>query len=226
VFGWGVDDGGTVADGLQAALGSGVEVLNAGQPGYSTVMAAWLFDEAVARYKPDLTIVFVPMHDTNLVLVSDAELLSGGATVGAKLRVALARESRIYEVLRGKLYATAGKPWLLPGEASNEPRVPRVSDQERTEALERMLQAMSGWGGRLAVGYLPFQADIETVSQQARPTRDWMLAFAAGRGAGIVDASRCCRGQPGLVLKDDRGHLSREGNLAVGAWIATQEGVR
>ena len=54
VFGWGVDDGQTVADGLAAAL-PGVEVLNAGQPGYSTVQAARLL-EVVAAWRPEASL--------------------------------------------------------------------------------------------------------------------------------------------------------------------------
>ncbi len=104
VFGWGVDDGGTVADGVQAVLGADYEVLNAGQPGYSTTMMAWLYGEVVNAYQPDLTIVFIPMHDTNLVLVSDREVLKGGATTIAKVRVTLAQESRIYQALRGVVF--------------------------------------------------------------------------------------------------------------------------
>ena len=220
VFGWGVDDGGTVADGVQAGLGPDVEVLNAGQPGYSTTMMSWFFGEVVKDYQPDLTLVFLPMHDTNLVLVSDREVLNGGATLFAKVRVGLAQDSRIYQAIRGLLFDYTDKAWLIPGQTANEPRVPRVSDVERTEAMDDMLATMAPWGGQLRVGFLPFKGDIEDGGGMHRPTREWAEGWAQAHSSPLVDVSACCAGQTGLVLADDPGHLTREGNLKAGAAIA------
>lgn len=223
VFGWGVDDGGTIGDGVQAVLGpASVEVLNAGQPGYSTTMVAWLFKEVVAAYQPDLVIVFIPMHDANRVLVSDAELLGGGATTSARVRVLLARESRIYEALRGLLFDSTEKAWLLPDQSGGEPRVPRVSDMERDHALDGMAAAAAGWGGSVGMGFLPFKGDIEDGAGMQRPALEWARARAIRTGEPLIDVRACCAGQTGLVLADDPGHLTREGNLAAGAAIAAQ----
>lgn len=223
VFGWGVDDSGTVADGARDALG-GVEVLNAGQPGYSTAMVAWLFGEVVGAYRPDLTVVCIPMHDGNRVLVSDWEVLHGGATPTAWLRVQLARNSRIYEMFRRALFANPDRPSLLPQEADDEPRVPRVSDDERTAAIDAMRTHADTWGGRIALSTLPFQGDIEGGGARARPMDAWIADYTASRGIPFLDVRACCGGEPGLVLADDPGHLSREGNLragtALGAAIA------
>lgn len=222
VFGWGVDDGGTVADGVQAVLGADTEVLNAGQPGYSTTMMAWFFDEVLQAYQPDLTVVFIPMHDTNLVLVSDREVLSGGATLLARLRVGLAQDSRVYQALRGLLFTQTDKAWLLPDQQAGEPRVPRVSDAERTLALDGIAARAASWGGRVEVGYVPFKGDIEDHAGMQRPTRAWAEAWAREHGSEVVDASACCAGEVGLVLADDPGHLTREGNLRAGRSIATK----
>lgn len=219
VFGWGVDDGGTVADGAQAALGPDYEVLNAGQPGYSTTMIAWLFGEVVARYQPDLTVVFLPEHDNNRVLVSDQEVLAGGATMAAKLRVWLARESRLYTVLRKQIFDAADRPWLTPVEASPEPRVARVSDAERERALEAMQAAMAPWGGRLAVGYLPFVRDLAGEGGPDRLTSAWARRWTAAHDVPLYELQTCCRG-PELALPDDPGHLTAEGNRQVGVALA------
>ena len=58
-------------------MGHDVHVLNLGQPGYSTAMVGDLFQDTVVAYEPDLTIVFIPMHDYNKSLVSDLEFLQG-----------------------------------------------------------------------------------------------------------------------------------------------------
>lgn len=228
VFGWGVDDGGAVSDGLEAALRAehpslgAVEVLNAGQPGYSSFQAAWLFQEAVAAWQPDLTVLFLPLHDGNLVLVSDAEQQQGGAGLRAAVRVGLARHSRVYQVLRQTLYAQAGDPSLVPDHATDgEPRVPRVSDAERTAAVDRLVTTAAAWGGQVGLGLLPFQGDLEGHRPVDRPSATWARAEASSRGLRLFDARACCGPDGGhLVLPDDPGHLTAEGNHAVGASLA------
>lgn len=146
VFGWGVDDGGTLADGTQAALdgvGVLVEVLNAGQPGYSTTQAAWLFGEVVQAYRPDRVVLFLSRHDYDYVPVSDREALSGGDGFASRVRVRLASSSRTYQLLRGLLWSRTDAPALHPRDVTGEPRVPRVGDAERAccvgEAAARVL---------------------------------------------------------------------------------------
>jgi lysophospholipase L1-like esterase len=221
VFGWGADDGGTVADGLVAGLaarGVRAEVLNAGQPGYSTTQAAAFFDAVVARYEPDLVVLFVPMHDGNLVLVSDREHLEGAAGPLASVRVALATNSRLYQAVRQALFPLAGQPFLVPGaQRTAEPRVPRVSDAERDAAFDAIRARLAAWGGRLAVGHLPFLDDLRggTFPRFSVP---WGVAWAERVGAPIVDLRACCAGPDAerLVLPYDPGHLSAAGNVRVG----------
>jgi len=225
VFGWGVDDGGSIADGMRQALGADrVEVINAGQPGYSTTQAAWLFGEAVAAYQPDLSVFFVPLHDFNLVLVSDREVLEGGRSPQARLRVALARHSAIYQKLRTLVFAATEKPFILPQEQTKEPRVPRVSDAERARALLDAQAEAASWGGRIAIGMLPFQKDIEgPFDRQPRPGEAWIRSFAGEHDMAVVDVRSCCRGAD-LVLPDDPGHLTAAGNLQVGQAIGAVVG--
>lgn len=221
VFGWGVDDGFSVADGLHLGLDPAtVEVMNAGQPGYSTTMVAWLFSEVVAKYKPDITVVFVPLHDSNLVLVSDRETLHGGRNPVAATRVWLALNSRTYQVLRTLVFRATDQAFLLPDQGTGEPRVPRVSDRERTLALDEMTQLAKGWGGTLAVGYLPFRADIELDEVRPRSTEAWMKSYSSENAIPFIDARDCCRGGQDLVLVDDPGHLSAAGNMKAASKIA------
>lgn len=221
VFGWGVDDGDTVADALAAALGPGVEVVNAGQPGYSTTQVEALFDRVVRHYAPDVLVVFVPMHDDNRVLVSDREHLEGGRGFGA-LRVALANHSRLYQALRGAVFPLAGEAFLVPGrDASSEPRVPRASGVERDESFDRLRAALPA-GARLAAGHLPFQADLAGEARGERFSVPWARAWASRAGGDVVDLRDCCTAADAtdLVLPQDPGHLSAEGNRRVGAAAA------
>lgn len=229
VFGWGVDEGGTVADGLAAAVAADhpdlgpLEVLNAGQPGYSSFQAAWLFDEVVDEWTPDLTILFIPKHDANLVLVSDREQIEGGSGIGARVRVTLARHSRLYGLLRGFLFQNAGRAAAIPADyADPEPRVPRVSPEDRGAAVARMMATAGAWGGQVAIGVLPGRVDLthaETSSLEAQ----WAGAQAERLGIGFYDLRRCCGAtSEHLVLPHDPGHLTTQGNLAVGRFLAEQ----
>jgi lysophospholipase L1-like esterase len=224
VFGWGVDDGNAVSDGLQAALDAAapgtVEVLNAGQPGYSTTQVAWFFDGVVAAYQPDRLVVFQTMHDFNTVVVSDRELLAGGATAGARLRVLLAQHSRVYQVLRQALWPLTDQPMLLPDQATGEPRVARVSDTEREQNFDALRARLATWGGRLLIGYLPFHADL-TGHGGDRPGMAWGVAYAKAHDVDVIDLRACCgTDSEALVLADDHGHLAAAGNLRVGAALA------
>ncbi len=218
VFGWGVDDGQTVADGVAEGL-PGVEVLNAGQPGYSTTQAAWLMGEVVAGYAPDIAVFFIPMHDHNQVLVSDRELLLGGAGPVARLRVLLARHLSLYQALRQLVFPATDRPFLMPDQANGEPRVDRVSDAERSLALAEAAAALAPSGGRVTVGWLPFQADLMGQGQGDRPSAAWVRGLGAQLPLPVVDVRACCQGED-LVLADDPGHLSAAGNRAAGLAIA------
>ncbi|MFZ5480247.1 MAG: SGNH/GDSL hydrolase family protein [Myxococcota bacterium] len=228
VFGWGVDDGGTIADGLQRGLDplrgelGPIEVLNAGQPGYSTTQITAFFEGVVSKYKPDFLIVFLPQHDHNFVAVSDREHLEGGRGLGAA-RVGLAKHSRIYQLLRAQISPLSEKGYVLPGEQHNDMRVPRVSDDERDENMDRIAAAMGEWGGRLALGWLPSFADLERSTPSRRMGEEWAGIYATEKRIPVIDLRACCGpGGQSLVLPYDKGHLNREGNLKAGAWGASQ----
>lgn len=123
-----------------------------------------------------------------------------------------ARLSALYQELRSPIFPESDQ-------ASTEPRVDRVSDDERTAGLLEAQAALAAHGGRVAVGWLPFKADIDGMGGVDRPSGPWMRAFAERTGAPIVDVRGCCSGD-GLVLADDPGHLSAEGNRAAGLAIA------
>ncbi|RME23372.1 MAG: SGNH/GDSL hydrolase family protein [Deltaproteobacteria bacterium] len=227
VFGWGVDDGGTVADGLQQALreryGDRIEVINAAQPGYSTVQTAWFWRTAVREYRPDLLVVFLAMHDHNQVLISDAENLRGARGPLSWIRIELATRSRVYQALRQWLVPLHREPFLLPDQRAGELRVPRVNDREREEALDGIAADLAGWGGRLALGHMPFIGDLEAGRAIPREGAEWAARYAADRGLAIIDLRACCGpGAGDLVLPNDPGHLRAEGNLAAGRYGADQ----
>ena len=230
VFGWGVEDGESIGAYAEAALrergAANVEVLNAGQPGYSTGMAAWLFEEAVASYRPDWTIVFISMHDFNRTLISDVERVHGPQSLSAAWRSFLARDVALYEGLRKIIYPLTDKAQIMPNEETGEMRVPRVSDIERTQSLGRMQAMADAWGGKVTIGFLPFFADLmEGPNGRSidRPGMNHGMAWAADQGRPIFDIRACCGpGADALTFPFDHGHLNAAGNQVAGEALAEQ----
>jgi len=227
-FGWGADDNQTLADGMTkrfAELGvTDIEVLNAGQPGYSTSQVARIFDQIVCHYQPDLAIVFLPMHDHNLVVVSDREHLKGAASPAAAARVLLAKRSSLYEVLRRALFPFADQAFVVSRSdesSTREPRVARVSDAERALNMAEISARLSEWGGRLALGHIPFEGDLVSPTPMRRLGEQWAAEYVDENDVPVVDIRPCCGPNEGhLVFEHDKGHLTPEGNRRAGYYAA------
>ena len=230
VFGWGVEDGESIAAAAESKLHeqgfSHVEVLNGGQPGYSTGMAGWLFKEALASYQPDLTIVFVSMHDFNRTLISDIERVRGPNGFRASIRSFSVRNIALYEMLRRKVYPMADRAQILPHEQSTEGRVPRVSNKERLQVLGEMNEQANQWQGQVTAGFLPFYVDLlrdSSTPDAGRPGLNQAISWSKSSGIPIFDLRRCCGpGGDDLTFSFDRGHLNAAGNQRVGHALAQQ----
>lgn len=206
VFGWGVEDEETVPGAMQDAL-PGWEVVNAGQPGYTTWQIGALWDEVIRHYAPDVVLVFIPNHDFNQALVSDRQRIEGGA------RMALMQHSRIYALLRTLVFRHAGREYLMPHESGAEPRVPRVPAADRAQVFEAIAAET-----RLAVGLLPFHNDLAG-QPSVLGVEDELQDYVA-LGAWTVNLRACCVGTPedadARTFAFDRGHLNGLGNAEVG----------
>ena len=237
VFGWGVNDDESIAAVAEAELGRmghDVQVLNLGQPGYSTAMVGGLFQDTVLAYEPDLTIVFIPMHDYNKSLVSDLEFLQGAQTIRGAVRTWMVQNIALYELLRRRLYPLALKPQLLPHEASQEDRVERVSIDERRTVLNQMREAAQAWGGEVSVGLLPLYADLQrgsgaeqsasglaAVHLTKRPGLEALAAWSDRHQRPVFDLRNCCaRGGKDRTFPFDHSHLNALGSREVGVALA------
>lgn len=212
-FGWGVDEGGTPSDGVALAL-PGVEVLNAGMPGYSTVQIAWLFETVIQYYHPDILVLIPPLHDHNWVLLSDRQQLAlNEGRWGA--RAWLVQESRLYQWIRQRLFSLSEAPLLLPGQPGGADRVQRVTDTERADVLRQLKADLTDIGGQLVIGYLAQAGDMEH-HDAIRGGELWMREFTQKEDIKIADGRACCFGDKNLLLPGDPGHLTAEGNLKAG----------
>jgi len=230
VFGWGVADHESIASVAEATLqdngAASVEILNAGQPGYSTGMAGWLFEHTVSLYEPQLTIVFVSMHDFNRTLISDVERHRGAQSLSAHVRTILVKHVALYEVIRRQLYPMAHQAQLMPDVESSENRVMRVSDIERSQVLDVMADLASAWQGEVALGLLPFHRDMMDSPHNApmnRPGLTQARAWSDAHDQTLFDLRSCCGpGADDRTFSFDRGHLNALGNKEVGTALARQ----
>ncbi len=226
VFGWGVEDGRELSAHMEAPLRprshKRVELMNAAQPGYSTVQLSWLFHDTVVAYQPDVVVFFPPQHDRTPALVSDAESLQGASGIHGGLRILLARHSRLYHLL---WMALGGAPTedTEDGQELDEPGVvlvPRVSDEERAEALNGIQEALAAWDGRLVVALMPYYPDLHFGPESPGPDGpgvEWARHYVTSRKLGLIDVRHCCGpSADSLVFDFDKWHLNEQGNAAVG----------
>jgi lysophospholipase L1-like esterase len=187
-------------------------------------MAGWLFEEVVASYKPDLTIVFISMHDFNRTLLSDVERVHGPQGLAARFRSFLVRHVSMYEFLRRKIYPMADRAQILPEQKTSEARVERVSDAERDLVLDQMNAVAGQWGGRVGVGFLPFFSDLSTggaIHANMRLGMPQASAWSARTGQALYDLRHCCGpGADERTFPFDHGHLNALGNREVGVALA------
>jgi hypothetical protein len=104
-FGWGVDDELTYPARLEAILndsGHKVEVINGGQPGYTSFQGLWLWDRTLAKYTPDVVIFGYIVQDSRSVAYSDRSQ----ATLQQNndfLKHNLLYHFRVYQMLRAAI---------------------------------------------------------------------------------------------------------------------------
>lgn len=210
VFGWGVDAEGAIPHQLEVALGEGWEVLNAGQPGYSTEQIARLVDGVVATYAPDLLVYVAPGHDVLDAARTDADILDRRVpTPVAWVRT----ESRLFALLKGQP-TQGGAPQRPPdGPDRDDPRrVMRVPVARRGELLAQMVARMAP--APVVATVLPGEGELR---QGALP-RDQRAALldqlATQAGARFVDVRGAFGGPVDvatMTLPGDPGHYSAVG---------------
>jgi lysophospholipase L1-like esterase len=229
VFGWGLSNAEALSAQTKdrlAGQGHTIEIINAGQPGYSTAQASWLYQETLAKYTPDLTIVFLSMHDHNRALVSDSEIWRGARGPSASIRVLLAKHSRIYQWMREQIYTEHAQPQLMPDDTSEGARVPRVSANERALRLAEMQTMADAWGGKIALGLMPDFSDLLLPEGNHYPSRigqDWAQDWSEQAGLPLFNIRPCCSGSgEQYVFPFDHGHMNAQGNAAASHSLADQ----
>ncbi|MED5370156.1 MAG: hypothetical protein VX899_03995 [Myxococcota bacterium] len=222
-FGWGVADSETYPAQLQAILrerGHDVQVINAGQPGYTSFQGLWLWDQELADMDIDLALAGFVVQDAREVAYSDKSqaVMQGEADF---LKSNVLYKWRLYQVLQTSLGAVQTRA----KEHGNTRRVPGADYLENLRALRAKVQA---GGGEIAHFGYPLE-----VAGYTEEHRRLLRLEAQDKGIPHLDpsetiAQRVRAGERLYFAPQDPGHANAAGNRAIAELVADwliQEGL-
>lgn len=221
-LGWGVDDEQSYPARLEArarAAGSpDVEVINAGQPGYTSFQGLWLWDDRLAAYDPDVVLIGYVVQDarrsawtdrSQAVLTQDHRYLKDH----------LLWKSKVYLGLRAlvgsvQIRAKERPTGAAPDDASGVFRVPPAEYRENLTALIGRARAVGATP--VLFGY-PLEVEGYTAEHRAA-----LAALAEDEGVGLLDLQptmTVAAAERTLYFPRDRGHANAEGNDLIAAEV-------
>jgi len=220
IFGWGVSEDGLPAVRLEAALGEGWEVVNGGQPGYTSEQLVRLTRLALPAYRPDVVVMFHTWNDARRAEKTDRDFLPD------HLAITRSKWWAQSELLR----------WLAEpkeGDASDElPRLPptpilsfreaqsgethRVSPEHRAENIAAVADLSRSVGAQFILATLPPGGPGVTFRSlcPAHPVCSELITAAELADAPFFNLAPSISGlQEDLVLLyGDPGHFTEFGN--------------
>lgn len=216
-FGWGVDDEQSypaVLESLLRADGYRVEVINGGQPGYTSFQGVWLYDTVLRDYEPDVVLVGYVVQDARKAAYTDRSqaVLQGDARY---LKHHLLYRSRVYLGLRallGEIQIRAKERG--EGDAGGVYRVPPRDYEANLRKLVGMIQ--EGGGVPVLFGY-PLEREGYTAEHRA-------ILQAAAEVLGVPHFDPQARMEQAsrerrLYFEHDRGHANADGNALIARWV-------
>lgn len=217
IFGWGNSLEGTLADRLELLLGKGWEVVNAGQPGFSSEQTRLLAEMAVPAYQPDGVVFFFPWNDFSAAAKTDRETLTAHPALlasgllwdhSALLRWAWARRAESTDL-------TVENPLMqaIHGDKSASNGINRTSAAQRLDNLAQMVRITKEGGAWLIVASLPPGARYSSPEVFA-PVAE-IEEGCASLGVPFVDLSHEPRGwsRDETVQTGDWGHFTDKANF-------------
>ncbi|MSP56419.1 MAG: hypothetical protein EXR69_12570 [Myxococcales bacterium] len=210
-FGWGVNDEETypylLEQNLKAA-GHNVEVINGGQPGYSSFQGLWLWQKTLAAYKPDLVIFGYIVQDSRAVAYSD----SSQAVLQANkdfLKANLLYRLHSYVVVKNFVNEYRMEAKDKPGEGG----MYRVSPEEYVGDIRAFKANAEAVGAKLVLFGYPLEREGYTGTH-----RRILHAAAEKLSVPVYDPQpefEQYSAQETLYFPQDRGHANPAGNAKI-----------
>lgn len=217
-FGWGVADSETypaqLAERFASAGAASVEVLNGGQPGYTSFQGRWLWEESLQHYDPDVVLIGYVVQDARKAAYSDKSqaVLQGDARY---LKDNVLYKSRVYLALRSMLGDFQVKAKERPQNGKGgEYRVPPA---DYVDNLRSLVSAIESGGAKPVLFGFPLERSGYTETH-----RKILKAAAAELEISHLDLQprmeRASR-QAQLYFANDRGHANAAGNAKIADWV-------
>jgi len=217
-FGWGVSDVETYPSRLQTLLTeagySTVEVVNGGQPGYTSFQGSWLWDSVLEDYKPDIVLIGYIVQDARKAAYSDKSqaILQGDNRF---LKDNLLYRSKGYLALRYGM----GKVQVQAKERSSQDDggVYRVPPEDYVVNLRSLTQKIKKTGAKPVLFGYPLERTGYTEQHRL------ILKVAAQElqvghfdpQAKMEQAATDAR----LYFPRDKGHANAAGNDQIAQWV-------
>ena len=217
-FGWGVDDSETyparLAELIAAEHGDAIQVINGGQPGYTSFQGLWLWQHTLQHYKPDVVLLGYVVQDARKAAYSDKSqaVLQGDHRF---LKHNVLYNSRAYLALRSVLGGVQVKAKERP--QNGQGGIYRVPPEDYVDNLRAFVEDIQDMGSTPVLFGFPLERGGYTEEH-----RKILKAAATQLKIPHLDlqsrmetASR----QAELYFKRDRGHANAKGNAQIAEWV-------
>ena len=216
-FGWGVADPETYPSRLEQLFqkdGFDVEVVNGGQPGYTSFQGLWLWNETLKYYEPDIVLIGYIVQDARKVSYTDksqAILQSDNRF----LKDNFLYRSKIYLALRYIL----GKVQIRAKERPSqyEGGIHRVPPEDYVANLRELVREVEKIDGQAILFGYPLEMGGYT-----KEHRQILKAAADTLQIGYLDPQEKMEQnakQNRLYFARDKGHANANGNEKIAEWV-------
>lgn len=216
-FGWGVADDETYPTRLEQFFqkdGLDVEVVNAGQPGYTSFQGLWLWNQTLKYYKPDIVLIGYIVQDARRASYSDRSQAILQAD-NRFLKDNVLYRSKIYLALRYGL----GKVQIRAKErvSMDEGGIYRVPPNDYVANLRVLVKEVQALGGEPILFGYPLEHGGYT-----KEHRKILEAGAQNLNIGYFDPQtemEASARQEVLYFMRDKGHANADGNKKIAEWV-------
>jgi lysophospholipase L1-like esterase len=217
-FGWGVDDAASYPARLESRLkGKGYdqwEVINGGQPGYTSFQGLWLWDGVLKRFDPDIVMIGYVVQDARKAAYSDKSqaILQGDARF---MKTNLLYQSKLYLGLRAGVGAVQIRA-KERGEG-DEGGIHRVPPEDYVENLRALVARVKAVGGEPVLFGYPLEREGYTGDHRR-------ILEAAANELGVKHFDPQAKMEEAtrhetLYFETDRGHANARGNDLIARWV-------
>ncbi len=217
-FGWGVDDGQSYPAQLQSMLDEShpgtVEVINAGQPGYTSFQGRWLWEEALKHYEPDVVLIGYVVQDARKAAYSDkSQAILQNDNRFMKDHVLY--KSRVYLALRSILGSVQIEAKERP--QNGQGGIYRVPPEDYVANLRSLVASIQAVGATPVLFGFPLEREgyTETHRKILKAASTELQVPHLDLQSKMEEASRKAE----LYFPNDRGHANAAGNKQIAAWV-------